>query len=107
MMKTMMALVWVSLSALLTGPAQEAFGADVQRGEELAGRWCVQCHAMTPGQRRSDTDPPDFARIARNPGLDPGVLGAFLMTPHPRMPDFSLSRKDVEDLVAFIRSQAR
>lgn len=95
------------LAASLASASFPAVAADAERGGVLAARWCAHCHAVAPGQRRNDADPPDFGSIGRNPGLDAAALSAFLMTPHPRMPDLSLSRREIEDLVAYIRTRAR
>ncbi|MGL4242340.1 MAG: c-type cytochrome [Beijerinckiaceae bacterium] len=81
--------------------------ADADRGAGIAARWCANCHAIAPAQRRNDADPPELSRIGRQPDFDAAKLTAFLMTPHPRMPDMSLSRREIEDLVAFIRAQAK
>jgi mono/diheme cytochrome c family protein len=93
--------------AVAAGLAGGAAAADVERGAAIAARWCANCHAVGPAVRRSDADPPAFAQIGRQPDLDAGKLRAFLMTPHPRMPDMALTRQEIEDLVAFIRSEVR
>jgi mono/diheme cytochrome c family protein len=84
-----------------------AAAADAGNGGAIAARWCAGCHASAPGRPRSDADPPTFAMIARHPDLDAARLAAFLMTPHPRMPDMSLTRREIEDLAAHIKAQAR
>jgi mono/diheme cytochrome c family protein len=106
-MRLARAAMWSSLALLLAGVPAAGLAADAGNGGAIAARWCANCHAVTPGQRRSDTDPPAFAQIARNPAMDAAALGAFLMTPHPRMPDMSLSRREIEDLVAFIKAQGK
>lgn len=92
------------LFAICAGGAQ---AADVERGGSLAAKWCAQCHAATPAQPRVDAGPPAFSEIGRNPGLNAGTLGVLLMAPHPQMPRMSLARSEIEDLVAFIRAQAK
>ena len=42
-------------------------------------------------------------RHKRPPGAVP--LDTFLMNPHPKMPDMQLTRTEVADLVAYIRTQ--
>jgi mono/diheme cytochrome c family protein len=100
-------IVGLAVSVLLTAGSGAVRAADVEKGGAIAARWCAQCHAATPDQRRSDADPPTFAQIGRMPTMDAAALAAFLMTPHRRMPDMSLTRREIEDLVAFIKSQAR
>ena len=80
--------------------------ADVKHGEAIAKRWCASCHLVAAEQARANTDVPSFAAIARK---KEGTrrLESFLVAPHPKMPDMSLSRAEVADLVGYIRSLAR
>jgi hypothetical protein len=41
----------------------------------------------------------------RNPSTE--KLSSFLTDPHPKMPDMSLTRAEIADLVAYIRSLDR
>ena len=82
-----------------------AFGADPENGQRLAHRWCEACHVVvvSAAQRRSTTDQaPPFASIAKTPGFDAAKIALFLLDPHPKMPDMGLSRKEAEDLAAYI-----
>ena len=82
-----------------------AFGADPESGQRLAHRWCEACHVVVVSatQRRSTTDQaPPFASIAKTPGFDAAKIALFLLDPHPKMPDMGLSRKEAEDLAAYI-----
>ena len=47
---------------------------------------------------------PTFPGVARMPSTTATSLRAFLQTPHHRMPDFRLSRTEVEDLIAYMLS---
>jgi mono/diheme cytochrome c family protein len=80
-----------------------ADAADVAKGEIIAKRWCASCHLISPEQKRAVADVPSFAAIARMK-LPDGSLKAFLSDPHPRMPNMSLTRAEIEDIVAYIRS---
>jgi mono/diheme cytochrome c family protein len=81
--------------------------ADVSHGEQLARRWCASCHAVVPDQRQSTQEAPPFATISRRPGFDANKLAFFLLSPHPKMPDMSLTRFEAGDLAAYIGSLAR
>jgi mono/diheme cytochrome c family protein len=81
----------------------EAHAADADRGRALARQWCASCHAIDAAATTRDT-PPSFVVIARRPGVSEASLRAWLLAPHPSMPDFELSRATIEDLVAYIRS---
>ena len=91
--------------ALLSTPGS---AADADNGSRLAHRWCEACHIVTPTQQRpaSDTAPP-FATIAKKPGNSASSIALFLLDPHPKMPDMSLSRTEAADLAAYIVSLNR
>ena len=82
------ALACLVLSALPLG----AFAADAAKGEVIAKRWCAACHLVTPDQTRANSDAPSFAAIAHKI-TSSKALTAFLMDPHPIMPDMNLTRE--------------
>jgi len=96
---TRQALIAVSFIALLSAPAQ---AADAEHGGVIARRWCADCHVVASDQKRAKVDAPPFADVAKR--LDDKKISAFLTDPHPKMPDMSLSRKEIEDITAYIRS---
>jgi hypothetical protein len=49
-------------------------------------------------QRRASTDAPPFEAIASKPDLTPERIAFFLLDPHPKMPNFPLSRSEAADL---------
>ena len=79
-----------------------AEAADGANGKRLANRWCEACHVVSPEQTSANVDAPSFADIARR--YDAPHLTHFLSSPYPRMPDMSLSQREIADLVAYIRS---
>jgi mono/diheme cytochrome c family protein len=82
--------------------------ADADNGSRLAHRWCEACHVVSATQRRASTDQaPPFATIARRRGFDAAKIALFLLDPHPKMPDMSLTRAEAADLAAYIASLAR
>lgn len=84
------------------------FAADVNNGSRLAHRWCEACHVVAPTQSRSSTDAaPPFAAIAARPEFDAAKVALFLLDPHPKMPDMSLTRSEAADLAAYIGSLAK
>ncbi len=84
-----------------------ALAADVDHGRQLAGRWCASCHLVAPNQRQTTTEAPPFAGIARQPGFNVDRLAFFLLNPHPKMPDMSLTRAEAADISAYIGSLAK
>lgn len=82
--------------------------ADIASGRKIAERWCSECHVVAPGQRQASDSVPTFAQINRSGRFDEATLSAFLANPHhSRMPDLSLTRSEIADLVAYIRRQGR
>ncbi len=88
--------------AILALPAS---AADPGNGGRLARRWCAPCHVVVRDQRRPTTEAAPFSTIARMPGFDEARLAFFLLDPHPKMPDMSLSRSEAADLAAYIAQQ--
>jgi mono/diheme cytochrome c family protein len=98
----------VSVAALaLALVSPPVCAADVDNGRRLAERWCASCHLVSPGQRQATPDVAPFSAVARIPSFDAHKLAFFLLAPHPRMPDMSLSRQEAGDLAAYIAAQAR
>jgi mono/diheme cytochrome c family protein len=85
--------------------ATAAFAADVQKGETLAKRWCATCHIISSDQRQGTAQAPPFSAIATKPNFNETTVAYFLLTPHPSMPDMSLSRAEARDLAAYIAMQ--
>jgi mono/diheme cytochrome c family protein len=78
--------------------------ADAQHGAELAKRWCATCHLVESGQKQANADVPSFAAIATKSDFTPEKVAFFLLDPHPKMPNFPLSRNEAADLAAYIGS---
>ena len=97
----MLATALVGGSAALATFAMAA--GDPQRGSVIAKRWCASCHVVTSDQTSASADAPSFFDIAKR-RTDKKKLGNFLMDPHPPMPDMHLSRKEIDDIVSYIRS---
>ncbi len=93
------------LALALAAPfSAAAVPADPEQGERIAGRWCAPCHLASPHQKQASADVPPFATLARS--KTDRQLSAFLTDPHPRMPNLHLTREEIADLVAYIRSLA-
>jgi mono/diheme cytochrome c family protein len=73
-------------------------------GSDLAKRWCATCHVVDSDQKRASTDAPPFATIARKADFTREKIAFFLLDPHPKMPNFPLSRSEAADLAAYIGS---
>ncbi|OPY97985.1 cytochrome C552 [Bradyrhizobium sacchari] len=78
--------------------------ADADHGADLAKRWCASCHVVSNGQATASADVPSFASVARRPDFSSEKLAFFLLDPHPKMPNFPLSRTEAGDIAAYIGS---
>jgi len=87
------AFLWIG-----TAKAGEAI-----EGQKIAERWCVSCHTVSSEGAARDTAPP-FGVIARDPAYDRDRLLQVLSDPHPPMPKIHLSRKQLDDIIAYLGS---
>jgi mono/diheme cytochrome c family protein len=88
------------LAALAASPAG---AGEAQKGAVIAKRWCASCHVVSKDQTSAVADAPSFFDIALR-RTDRKALSNFLVDPHPPMPDMHLSRREIDDIVAYIRS---
>jgi mono/diheme cytochrome c family protein len=98
------------LSLLIVGTVLRSLpglAADSAHGEQLARRWCAGCHVVANDQRQASSDAPPFSTVARNPNFNVDRLAFFLLDPHPKMPNMSLTRSEATDLAAYIASQGK
>ncbi len=95
-------LASAAVMAALGAPA--AIAADPEHGADLARRWCATCHLVAADQSQASADVPSFAAIAAKPDFSADKLAFFLLDPHPKMPNFPLSRTEAMDLAAYIAS---
>ena len=100
---------------LIAGLALAAFGSapafaqagDAHRGSALAQSWCAGCHVIdSRGGGRSADNAPPFPVIATDKAMTPDKLRSWMSAEHTQMPNFNLGRRDIDDLVAYIRSLA-
>jgi cytochrome c len=95
-------IVAIALSIMLARPTLAA--GDVATGHRLAAQWCNSCHFGASGGSRSDAAP-DLGVIAKQ--RSPEQLRGWLSDPHPPMPNPSLTRAEIDDLVAYLTTFAR
>ena len=91
------------VSLLLTSVTVDSTRADAAKGSQLAQQWCASCH-ITGGSPAGNIQqgPPSFHTIAGARTAD--QLRAFLSHPHGAMPDLSLTRQEIDDLVGYIET---
>jgi len=79
---------------------------DVAMGRFIAQKWCASCHLIGQSGRAIDAAP-SFFMMANNPAYTESRLRRWLFKPHAPMPDIALTKNQIEDVIAYIRSQKR
>jgi mono/diheme cytochrome c family protein len=77
---------------------------NARTGGWLTRAWCESCHSGATGVA-SDSAPP-LEAIARRSHEGEAWLRAWLSDPHPPMPNFTLSRSEIDDIVTYLRTLA-
>jgi len=76
---------------------------DVESGRQLARSWCTPCHVVDDEGHGADAGPA-LPALLGDGRRTPDELRGWLAAPHPPMPDFNLSRAEIEDIVAYLQS---
>jgi mono/diheme cytochrome c family protein len=102
------ATVLITGMAMGSGGVASADEADERNaGAAIATELCSGCHIVAEGQREPVPDgPPPFSTIASRPGRTMGYLQAYLTDPTPPMPHVPLSKRQIDSVIAYIRSFA-
>ena len=97
------AVAFHAFAAMLVLGCGTAEAGDAAAGQKLAREWCSSCHYVGFGSAASDAAPA-FAEIANDPSATPERWRNWLIDPHPPMPNFSLSRGELDAIVAYLES---
>ena len=90
-------------TVLASATTAGALAGDVERGRSLAERWCIECHVIGPAIPGGEIGP-SFATVANDGGKQADVVSAWLVDPHPPMPNMSLTMAEIDDLATYIMS---
>ncbi len=91
----------------VSGTAQADDARDRAAGAAVAQELCSGCHIVAEGQSGPVPDgPAPFPVIAERPGRTVGYLQAYLSAPTPPMPHVPLSKREIDSVIAYIRSFA-
>jgi mono/diheme cytochrome c family protein len=90
-------------ACLLAMAPLAAMAQDAEHGALVAKRWCANCHIVerSPSEGRAD-GLPSFVDIANRPGTSKQSLRRLMTAEHGRMPNFSLTTAEEDDLAAYI-----
>jgi mono/diheme cytochrome c family protein len=97
--------LWAVAAWAAAGQGALAAG-DAATGRAVAELWCAACHLVGPEQTSAVSGPPapPFEEIAERSEAEIDALAGFLADPHPPMPQMSLTRQEILDLLAYIGS---
>ena len=94
-----------SVAVVLVFQPTITFAQDVINGEALAARWCANCHIVTRSAISGRADGvPTFPALADAPQTTDISLRRAMTSSHSRMPDFSLTSREQDNLIAYIFS---
>lgn len=100
--------VLVLLGAAASPALAQPEPGDARAGRRLAATWCANCHQIGPGGPGPANDAaPSLPAIAAMPSSTSMSLRVFLQSPHGNMPDYRLTREEMDDVVAYILSLKR
>ena len=78
---------------------------NAQHGQELAARFCSNCHLVgNSEQQQANADVPSFPEIANKEGQSAGAIMVHIMLPKHPMPTIPLTKSELADLAAYILS---
>ena len=100
----MMRLTAISTFSVVCMLSISTSATDLQQGRALAKQWCSNCHVIQSDQAAGSDAAPTFGEIAETAARRNDDLRAWLADPHPPMPNLSLTRVEIDDLLAFIES---
>ncbi|KAA5602272.1 c-type cytochrome [Blastochloris sulfoviridis] len=98
-----LSIAWLALG--VGGQPAAAESADAAAGRVLAERWCSGCHLVDAQQLQGNDGVPTFRSIGAKPWTE-ASFAAAITSPHPPMPTLDLTRKEIAELLAFVRSRA-
>jgi mono/diheme cytochrome c family protein len=105
MRRAFLILTLAGSAALAAAPALAQLPeGSTDRGRALAQIWCSGCHLIDGSATTAGDVVPSFAAIAAMKSTTVLSLQVFLQTPHGKMPDWRLTRQQIDDVVTYIMS---
>jgi mono/diheme cytochrome c family protein len=78
--------------------------ADPIAGQNLAGKWCSECHGIRADRLSPNLAAPTFPELAAEPSITEYSLRALLRSPHETMPQITFTSDQLDDIVVYIMS---
>ena len=89
--------------APLFAAAAMAAGYD-EAGHVLAQQWCSSCHQVEANAASAKDNAPSFTALANMHGKDLVWVRNYLLDPHLPMMGINLSRVQIDNIVAYMRT---
>ena len=96
-------LLLLALGLMGSGAAR---AADPAEGRLVTQRWCSSCHVVNARQGGTDAVP-TLESIAKDRSRGPDWVRRWLNDPHPPMPNPNLTRREIDDVVAYLETLSR
>jgi mono/diheme cytochrome c family protein len=98
--------ICVGLAAILStalAPGRSV-SADPVTGQNLAEKWCVECHGIRADRLSPNFAAPTFPELAAEPSITEYSLRALLRSPHETMPHITFTPEQMDDIIDYIMS---
>lgn len=95
----------IAMAPFLTAAAVAA-GYD-EAGHVLAQQWCANCHQVEANAATIKDNAPSFVALADMHGKDLNWVRNYLLDPHLPMMGINLSRVQIDNIVAYMRTLQR
>jgi cytochrome c len=99
-------IILAAAMSLVASILPAAAADDLKRGEELLGKNCASCHAVTRAGESPSKDAPAFRTLGQRYPIEAleEALGEGIMSGHPDMPEFKFDADDVGGIIAYLKS---
>ena len=90
----------------LNGAALAQSKETIRAGYEVAGKFCARCHAIGLEGSSAHPSAPPFREIAAKGNVQnlEEALGEGIVVGHPDMPQFQFKPREVDELIAYLKS---
>ena len=100
------AAICIGLAAVLSIALAAVGGvsADPIAGQNLAGKWCTECHGIRADRLSPNLAAPTFPELAAEPSITEYSLRALLRSPHETMPHITFTPEQMDDIIDDVMS---
>ena len=100
------AAICIGLAAVLSIALAAVGGvsADPIAGQNLAGKWCTECHGIRADRLSPNLAAPTFSELAAEPSITEYSLRALLRSPHETMPHITFTPEQMDDIIDYVMS---